>query len=104
MKERLLTVDEIKKLIKLGYFENYGNDENTAWITYKTETEFENKVYNYGYFNIDDLEKYKNDKFVYPEIIESYNLRDGFKIVNYKFYYFWKNILDKKNNFKEIEL
>ena len=105
MIERLLTVNELKKLFQLGYFKHYDNEENTAWLTYKAIDKFKNKIHNCGYFHIDDLDNHKNDKFIYPfNPEESYILKDGFRIVNYKFYYFWENILGKKNNFEEINL
>lgn len=101
---RLLTVAELNRLISLGYFEHYEDNTNTAWLTYKAQIEFKNLTHSLGYFHISDLKKHQNEIFLYPSIDNDYSLLDDFRIVNYKFYCFWKKILNSENNFKRIKI
>lgn len=102
--ERLLTTEELNKLVRLGYMK-YSLDGLCAFISNKTKEEIPEAI-DRGWFNVRKLKKLKDKKFKYtkdPE--EDYRIND-FVIVNYKFYCFWKKILNPKDemNFGKIEL
>ena len=105
MKKRLLTVEEVDKLIQLGWMEYASFFKDSAMLSPKAEKYF--SIHSGGSFSLKKLKNIKGKLFEYIENNrDRYSLPSGFVIFNYKFYYFWKSVLGKKeeNNFKEIKL
>ena len=105
MKERLLNVKELIRLINLGYFKYYDKSKQTVILTQKATTRFKEKVCSFGFFYIEGLETLQGMCFRCPGDKSSYGIVKPitFTMANYKFYSFWKKILNT-NTFKRIEI
>ena len=105
MKRRLLTVEEVDKLIQLGWMEYIYSSKNSAILSSKAEKYF--SVRCGGSFSLKKLKSLKGKLFEYiKDNRDRYSLSSGFVVFNYKFYCFWESILGKKEkiNFEDIEL
>lgn len=103
MMERLLTVNEVKKLIRLGLMSLWSNELDKINLTYKGEVDYNTR--SGGYFELSKLKELEGKKFKYPENGEKPKFADnGFILFDYKFFRFWKKALKKTLNFKEIKV